>query len=165
MATAREIKNSFKLTLKRLRIIFFALTAGMLILAILAFSLQQRPLVSTPDGNSPYVYLVPLLALAGYFAGLYIFNWLLTPLTPERELGIRLARYQSACLLRYSCLEVPALLALFAYIAEGYVFYAAIATFLIIYLFTLRPTYVKMLRQMPLSRDEENILGTTGSKL
>lgn len=158
MVADREIKASFKKTLKRLRTIHLALMVGMLILVFLAFKLQPQPRMATPPSTNLFLYLVPMLGLTGYFTGLYLLRWLQKPLTPVNELALRLKRYQSACLLQYSCLEVPALLALFAYILEGHLFYAAIAVFLILYLFALYPSYGKMLRKMPLGRQEKHEL-------
>jgi hypothetical protein len=155
MNPERNNKARFIMTLKWLRIIHLALMTGMVVLVIIAFYLQPGPLISAPGSDSPYVYLVPALSLAGYFCGLFIFKWLLKPLSPERDLALRLTRYQSASLLQYSCLEIPALVALFAYIEEGHVFYAAIALLLLLYLFTLRPTQAKMLRKVPMSFQEK----------
>jgi hypothetical protein len=159
MATAADINVSVKMTLNRLRIIHLALMAGMCILTIFVYKVQQNPQTSAPGSSSFYVYLVPLFALAGYFSGLFVFKWLISPLTSDLDLAVRLARYQSASLLQYTCVEIPALLALFAYLSEGHIFYVAIAGIVLLYFFALRPTHNKMLRKIPLSAEEKKVLG------
>jgi len=147
--------ETLKKYLRRLKIMHFGLVAGMLFISLFVYVLQKNPLPNFPGENSTLFYLVPVAALTGYFAGIYIFNKLLNPLETEQKLSLKLARYQTASLLHYTCLEAPALLALYAYMIQGYLFYAAIAVFLILYLFAQRPTRVKIVRRIPLS-DQEN---------
>ncbi len=158
MADLSTIEHTFKSFLRRLQLLYLALVAGMVLLGLLAYSLQKSPLAEFPVENQAFVYLVPLLALAGYFGGFLIFKKLLESLDPGKDLDLKLMRYQSASLLQYTCLEAPALLALFAYIQQGYLLYAAIAAFLIIYLIAQRPSLKKIGKHVPLSHTEKDIL-------
>lgn len=142
----------------RLQLIHMALLAGLILFGMVAFSLRNSPLSGFPIQGDLLVYLVPLLALAGYFAGHYVYNKMLVSLEHNQELSLKLARYQTASLLHFACLEVPALFALLAYIDQGYVLYLAIAVSLILYLFSRRPTRKKVLDNLPLSKEEARIL-------
>lgn len=158
MTDQNDIQTTVKRYLHRLQIIHLALVAGMVLLGYLAYTLQKSPLADFPIGNQLFVYLVPLAALAGYFGGLAIFNKLMAPLDAKQDLNLRLMRFQSASLLHYTCLEAPALLAAFAYIHQGYLLYAAIAVFLIIYLIAQRPTLKKIHQKIPLTLAEKDII-------
>jgi len=168
MVKARDMNKddathrTFYLHLQRLRIIHLSLAGGMLLIGVLVSSLQKEPVVNFPVGDSTLIYLVPVAALAGYFLGLYIFRRLLQVLDARQELSIRLSRYQTASLLQYSCLEAPALLALYAYIQNGYLFYAAIAAFMLIYFCAQWPTALKIIRNVPLTSREKAILERPG---
>ena len=144
--------------LRRLRIIHYALVAGMVLICLFVYFLQKNPLAGFPAGQGIFIYLVPVAALSGYFAGIYIFNKLTGSLDKELSLARKLDRYQTASLLHYTCLEAPALLALYAYLNHGNLFYASIAAFLVIYLIAQRPTLHKILSRIPLNDQEKEAL-------
>lgn len=144
--------------LRRLKIIHFALVAGMVLICIFVYFLQENPLTDFPKDEAIFKYLVPVAALTGYFAGIYIFNKLTGSLDKELSLGRKLDRFQTASLLHYTCLEAPALLALYAYLMHGNLFYASIAAFFVIYLIAQRPTLQKIISRIPLHRHEKEAL-------
>ena len=158
MSDSARTDRVFHLYLQRLRIIHMALAAGMLLIGFLTYNLQEHPLSNFPPGDSTLIYLVPIAALTGYFFGLYLLNRLLKSLNSRQELSIRLSRYQTASLLYYSCLEAPTLLALFAYIQQGYIFYATIAACMLLYFCVQMPTARKILKKVPLTAREMEIL-------
>lgn len=150
--------NVWRKHLVRIRMIHTALLGGILLIAFLAFGLRQNPLPAFPAGGSVYVFLVPIVALLGYFGGTWVFRNLMRPLELSQDLSVRLTRFQTASLLRYTCLEAATLLAIFAYLEEGYFFHLAIAASLILYFYFQRPTRRQMLQSIPLSPEEQEVL-------
>lgn len=158
MKQASNPHTTVKNYLRRLKIIHFALVAGMVLICIFVYFLQDNPLTDFPKDQAIFKYVVPVAALTGYFAGIYVFNKLLGSLDKELSLPRKLDRYQTASLLHYTCLEAPALLALYAYLMHGNLFYASIAAFLVIYLIAQRPTFHKIINSIPLNSHEKEAL-------
>ncbi len=150
--------TTLKNYLRRLKIIHFALVAGMVLICIFVYFLQENPLTDFPEDEAIFIYVVPVAALTGYFAGIYIFNKLTGSLDKELSLSRKLDRFQTASLLHYTCLEAPALLALYAYLMHGNLYYASIAAFLVIYLIAQRPTLQKIISRIPLDSLEKKAL-------
>ena len=144
--------------LKRMRIIHAALFGGILLIALFAFGLRQNPVPAFPAGGSVYVFLVPCAALAGYFAGTMIFRKLMGSLKASQDLSLRLARFQKASLLKYTCLEAATLLAVFAYLEEGYFLHLVIGAFLILYFYFQKPSRKQVLETVPLHPQERGLL-------
>lgn len=133
-----------------------ALSVGMAVLAVFIYRLYGTLRIDAMESNRILVYLVPIAALVGYFAGIFIFQRMLRPLKVSTPLHVRLLRFQSASLLQYACIEIAALIALYAFLAEGFIFYLAIAGFMIIYLFSRRPNRKMLRKAIPLSPAEES---------
>lgn len=140
--------------LTRLKWLHLLLLGGMLLFTLMAYLLRDGFRNSYPPAQDLFLYLVPLAALGGYFASLFLFGKLLSAVEVAWPLRRKLARFQTACLLQYTCLEAPALLALFAYLKNGFALYLATAASLVIYLYTRKPTRRKIRTALPLNREE-----------
>lgn len=146
--------------LQTLRLIHISLSGAMVLFTVIAFSIQQNPFSQLPHQQDIFIFMVPIAVLVGYFGGLYVFRMLLHTLDKDQDLSLKLSRYQTASLLHYACLEASALIALFAYIREGYVLYLAIAAFVIFYFISLRPSRKRILQKIPLNKGELEAMGT-----
>lgn len=131
------------------------LSLGMAVLAIFIYRLQGTLRIDAMDSNRLFIYLVPLAALLGYFGGSFVYRKMLRSLRQNDPLQVRMLRFQSASLLHYACLEVAALVALYAYLSEGYVLHLLIAALLIFYLISRRPSLKTLRNSIPLQEHEE----------
>jgi len=135
---------------------------GLLVLGLISFCgfvYWQNP--SFDAGlNSPdiFVYLVPLVAAAGYFASKYLFQNLMQNIERNDGLQNKLGRYQLASIIKYALLEAPAFLALIAYYLNGNALHLVIALCLITYLISQRPTQKRLQNHLQLTREEQKQL-------
>ncbi|MBK9192106.1 MAG: hypothetical protein IPM77_11665 [Crocinitomicaceae bacterium] len=73
-----------------------------------------------------------------------IFKKMAEPIRMTLHLSEKLNQYRSACTVRYALVECPSLFAIICYYMSGNLFYIFISGFCILYLFTLRPTRLKV---------------------
>ncbi|NJB69717.1 hypothetical protein GGR42_000179 [Saonia flava] len=104
---------------------------------------------SYPNGDV-FLYLVPIGAIVGYFFSQFMFQKMVGNIPQKRPLQSKLARYQSASLIKYAILEAPAFLALFAFLQDSHALYLTIVVSLIVYFFTQRPTEDKIKKHLHL---------------
>jgi hypothetical protein len=135
---------------------------GSLSIGLIAFTLfvyfQNRSFTLGTDSNDPYVYIIPTIAILGYFLGKFLFQKQLQRVGPEDTLTTKLAYYQTASLVQYALLEGPALFALFIYYTNGNALYLVIGLSLLAYLIALRPNMDRLIKALPLKQTEEQQL-------
>ncbi|HDZ15052.1 MAG TPA: hypothetical protein ENH60_09185 [Pricia sp.] len=102
-----------------------------------------------------FIYIVPIIAAGGYFLSQLVYKKRLLTITQEEKLSIKLGKYQVAAILKYAIIEAPGILALLAYFWSGNALYLVIAIALIIYLFAQRPTVDKIIKELPLTHEEQ----------
>lgn len=112
------------------------------------------------DKEDIFIYIVPLLAVAGYFASQFLFKKLLSGIEKEDELQAKLVKYQAASLIKYALIEGPAFVALFAYYGNGNALHLVIAIALMVYQFAQKPTATKLTKELPLTLEEQKQFDT-----
>ncbi|WP_422080361.1 hypothetical protein [Ulvibacterium sp.] len=135
---------------------------GSLTLGLMAFTLfvyfQNRSFTVGTDSNDLYVYIVPTIAILGYFLGKFLFQKQLQRIDRKDNLTGKLVRYQIASLVQYALLEGPAFFALVIYYIKGNALYLLIGLSLLAYLIMLRPKIDTLIKALPLSQEEEQQL-------
>lgn len=135
---------------------------GSLTLGLLAFTLfayfQNRTFSVGTNSNDPYLYIVPTVAVLGYFVSKFLFQKQLQRVDRKNTLTVKLTRYLTASLLQYVLLEAPALFALVIYYTHGNALYLVIGLSLLAYLIALRPKIDTLIKALPLSQEEERQL-------
>lgn len=130
--------------------------------ALMAFTLfvyfNNRSFTVGTNSNDPYVYIVPTIAVLGYFLGKFLFQKQIRGVRPKDTLTSKLARYQTASLMQYALLEGPALFALIIYYTNGNALYLVIGLSLLAYLISLRPKIDTLIKVLPLKQEEEEQL-------
>ena len=101
------------------------------------------------------IYVVPIIALSGYFLSQLLFRKQIQSISKEEKLSFKLGKYQVASILKYALLEGPGILALLAYYSSGNALHLVIAIALIAYLFVQRPSADKIIKELPLTLEEE----------
>ncbi len=143
-----------KTLLKTLSIIHISLCAGLLLLAIFVY-FKNGDFTAGTNRQDIFIYIVPIVAIAGYFLSQFVFKKQIDAISKEEKLSIKLGKYQIASLIKYSLLEGPGFLALMAYFWSGNALCLVIAIALIMYLFVQRPTAEKIKKELPLTLEEQ----------
>lgn len=143
-----------RLFLKTLSIIHTALLVVLIAFGIFTY-FQNGSFTPRMNRQDLFIYIVPVVAAAGYFLSQFLFRKQLQTIQREEELPAKLSKYQSASLIKYALLEGPGFLALIAYYLSGNALYLVIAIALIAYLFVQRPTADKINTNLPLTLEEQ----------
>ncbi len=146
-----------KTFIKTLSSIHFSLLAGLLGFAAFAYW-QQDGFVAGIDREDIFIYIVPIFAAIGYFLGKTLYQKSIQKIAKEESIVSKLGKYQTASIIKYALIEGPALIALVGYFLKGNAMHLVIALFLILYLFTQRPTKHKLTTELQLSVAEKEAL-------
>ena len=151
-----------KLFLRTLSLIHYFLCAGLIAFGAFAYW-QNGSFNAGTIGEDIFVYIVPIVAMMGYFGSKLMYRKMILNLPKNETLATKLSRYQVANLVQYALLEGPAFLALFVYLSSGTALYLAIAIALTIYLFARRPTLNRLFEEVPMSFEEKKQFDTLRS--
>ena len=139
-----------------------SLIHGSLVLGLLVFSgfVYWKNSSFNTDINQAdiFIYMVPLVAAAGYFLSKSLYQKQIQKIDGNNGLSNKLNRYQTASIIKFALLEVPAILALVAYYYNGNAIHLVIALCLIAYLISQRPTQKRFQNDMPLTLEEQQQL-------
>jgi hypothetical protein len=145
--------------LRTLSLIHYSLCAGLVLFLVFVYW-QNGNFDASPAEGDIFVYVVPVIAMLGYFGSKFSYRKMIQNLPKDGELQTKLARYQVASIVQYALIEGPAFLALFIYLQSGTALYLVIALALVIYLFAQRPSLEKLLREVPMSFEEKKQFDT-----
>ena len=138
------IKQTPEGTLRSLSFIHVALLAFQMLFAIASFAQSSRMYFGVMNMDDKFVFIVPVLALGGFFGGYLIFKKQKYALRAKDTLQEKLIGYQSALISRFLLVGAPSLFAVVAYILSGNVFFLFITAILTMYFMFLRPTREKI---------------------
>ncbi|MCR1025950.1 hypothetical protein NQT66_14095 [Cellulophaga baltica] len=108
--------------------------------------------------NDIFIYIVPIVAMIGYFASKYLYSRELTAINASEDLKTKLALYQKANILKFALLEGPAFLAFLQFMSNGYTLYFTIGTTLLLYLAMQSPNKAKAISELSLKDTEQKEL-------
>jgi beta-lactamase regulating signal transducer with metallopeptidase domain len=148
-----DIKSYFK----TLKLLHLSLVAGLSIFLIITIA-QGNGFNTDLKTNATFLYIVPVVALLGYFGSQFLFKKMVSGIPHSDSFNQKLQRFQSALFVKYALIEVPAFVALFAYYATGNALPLVIAGCLLAYLFVQGPTKEKLKSSLPLSAEEKRTL-------
>lgn len=140
--------------LKTLSIIHYALLGGMILFMVVAYVKQGNHYFDFKNTKDVYIIVVPIMAIAAYFVGNLVFKQQLSAAANKDSLKEKLMGYQGAALIRLAFLEGAALFGIVAFMLTGNLFELLIATLLILYFITLKPTKEKVIRELNLSQEQ-----------
>ncbi|WP_419211388.1 hypothetical protein ACNR9Q_11635 [Maribacter sp. X9] len=107
------------------------------------------------SGETLFLYVVPILALIGYFGSQLLFRKSTTKINPSIPLEDKLKKYQFFLLLKYALIEFPALIGLFTYYNSGNALPLVISICLLAYFAVQRPTKENIIKWVPLTQKEQ----------
>lgn len=143
---------------KTLNIIHVFLVLGLAALGAASFFFGVGFVNQFSMSGDVYIYIIPTLALLGYFASNYIFRKQLSTIDRKESLQSKQAKYQSAVILKYAFIEGPALFAFMQFMNQGYTLYFTIGACLTIYLASLKPSKSKVVEELQLNNKEQEEL-------
>lgn len=135
-----------------------SLVIGLTIFTIIAIT-QGKGFNTSTDGSDRLLFLVPVLALLGYFGGKFLFKKMTFSLKENDSLETKLKKFQTASHIKYALIEAPAFFALFVYYNSGNALPLVIAICLLAYLFVQKPNKDSIRKELPLNKEEKNKLG------
>lgn len=141
-------------SVKNITIIHFALLAGMVLFAAVAFAVG-KPFTTQINTTDPLLIAVPVLAVSCLFISNLLYKKFLAGAVEANDVPGKLVGYQTAFIIRNALIEGPALFAIVAFLLSGSVVFIAIAIALILYFFSLRPTKDKIAEELQLSYEQK----------
>ncbi len=147
-----------KTFLKSLSISHITLVAALLFFGAIAY-FQSNGISTKTDTNEILLYLVPVTALLGYFGSNYFFKKRINKVNIADALEVKLKQYQKACMLKYILIDAPAILGLLAFQITANALPLLIAVCLVLYLISQRPTKDDVIKNIPLTDAEKQLLG------
>ncbi|MBQ4915234.1 hypothetical protein J8L85_12340 [Maribacter sp. MMG018] len=143
-----------KTFLKTLSFIHLSLVIGLLaVTGIILF--QGKGFSADTNGDDIFLYIVPIISIIGYFGGQFLFNRSISKINREQSMKEKLTTYTSASLVKYACIEGPAIICLVAYYSTGNALPLTIAFCLMAFLIVQRPSKHRIIGQLPLTPEEK----------
>ena len=130
--------------------------AGPVVLGIFFYTQMQNPRLDFSDSGDVFLAIIPVIAITSVFLGGFIFKKMIGSIPKDLDLRQKLARFQTASIIKYAILEGPALFGIVIFHNTQNLVYLIIATFLIFYLFLQRPTKDKVERHLELRGEEKS---------
>ncbi len=148
-----ELKNYFK----TLSIIHLSLVLGLAVFT--AFVLfQNKGFKANTNEDNVFLYIVPIAALIGYFGSQLVVKKMMGKIKRTATLQQKLNTFQSSQIIKFACIEAPAILGLFAYYSSGNALPFVISICLLAYLVVQRPNKERLLRFAPLTHEEQRLI-------
>lgn len=146
-----------KALLRILPIIHLSMVMGLVLFTSVVYW-HNPNFITGMNSEDIFIYLVPIVAIIGYFASKSVFQNLINTIARTDGIENKLGRYRMAAIIKYALLEGPAILALIGYYLKGNMLHLVIALFLIIYLFSQRPTRKRVVEDLKLTLKDQKEL-------
>ncbi|MBS1745839.1 MAG: hypothetical protein JST21_06690 [Bacteroidetes bacterium] len=145
--------------LKNLKILFVALGAVQIFLALIVFVLISNGIsLNGEDLVQGFNYLIPALCVAMVFLSLVIFRKKINTIDSIFSLKDKLEVYRGLYITRWAMIEGPVIFTLIAYLLTGAEKFLIIVVVMLLIYISLYPSLQKILKELPLSSDEQEIL-------
>ncbi len=145
-----------------LKIIHFALTAGIAFFMLIAISLQFTGFEPELKELEEILLAITVAgAVAGVFTGNLLFTKKLEQLVELKCLKEKLIGYQSALILKYAMVEGPAFFTIVAYLLTANILFPLITVLLVFTMVLFAPRKDKLISDLNLSRRETEMLNNS----
>ena len=141
--------------LTTLKLLYASLLMSILIFLAIAYWMVTSN--ETPaDASLEEILMFTTLgaALAGLAAGYFVFKSLIAKIPPTATLKTKLMEYQKAVIIRFACLEFPAMLGIVSAIITGGLTFFYVPAALIFIFIMLRPTPQAVIEDLALERTQ-----------
>ena len=147
---------------KTLSIIHLALVVGIVAFGTFKY-MNNGSFKANADPNDVFIYVIPVVAAFGYFMSQFMFKKQLQAIHRTDSLTLKLQKYQASSIIKYIFIEGPAFLALIAYGFNGNALFLVIAIFLVVYLYSQKPTKLKFMNEVPLTIEDKTEFKNTNT--
>lgn len=148
-----------KEALKTLRILHFALLAGMIFFSLVALFLFYNGLEPIDvELSRAFTYIIPIFVVSGYATSHLLFRNRMGVARAAKDLTEKLTHYRAALIVRLALLEGPAFFAIVAYMLTSELIFLGWAAIIIVYFITLWPTPAKIVADLALNYNEQHEL-------
>jgi hypothetical protein len=145
--------------LKALKILFIALVTGQALFAVIAYVLKATG--TFPDNTglmSVFMYFVPALDLVCILASYLVSKKKISLVDANLSLTGKLNTYRAISITRWAMIEGGTLFTIIAYLLTGAQMFLVLMSFMILVSLTLSPTVKRIVKELPLSSGEQDIL-------
>jgi hypothetical protein len=162
-----NIKQTSGEYFRSLIIVFYGLISGQVFFGLLSFFLVITNHLSSDgsDLSNIFIYIVPVFVLAGFILSHLIFKNRLKAISKKTSLFSKLADYRAALIIRYALLEGPGMFAIVVYLVTGNIIFILLATLIVLFFITIRPGREKVIKDLELNPNDEQILNNPNSEI
>ncbi len=153
------MQNTTAAFLKNMKIVFVALAIIQILLAVIAFILISTGLSLNGNNLTPvFTYLIPALCTAMVFVSMVIFKNKINTIDSNLSLNDKLNAYRGLYITRWAIIEGPIIFTIIAYLLTGAQKFLIIVVVMLVVFISLYPSIQKILKELPLSSNEQDIL-------
>ncbi|UII80710.1 hypothetical protein [Flagellimonas sp. CMM7] len=142
--------------IKTLSILHMGLISGPILFGAIIYFQTQNTSFNFSNTSDIYLMVVPIVAVSCIFLGDFIFKQSIKNIPKTVNLKQKLARFQTASIIKYALAEAPALFGIVAFMITGNMAYLVVSVVLILYFFMLKPSKDKIERSLNLNGEEKN---------
>lgn len=133
------------------------------LLAVVRFFLLSDEMIATAVINSPFLLYTPVaIAVLGILAGVLLFRRRVKRARTAPNLTAKLSQYRGACLVRWTGITAPAILAIFWFLLYPDKFFMAIALVNMALLAFARPSPDRAVKNLKLSPEDQKTVEEPG---
>lgn len=140
--------------LKTIKIIHLTIVSSTFFMSVIFNFMFSSSFFIFDDTSNIMYYILPLATLFGISAGNFLYKTVISKATNKNTLDGKLQVFLQASIVKYALLEGIALLSLFASFISNNSLYILFAIGIAIYIFTLKPTKEKIIRDLKLNSEE-----------
>jgi len=155
MPSYQNTQQTAKAMLKTIPILHMGLLAGQVLFAIVSFNISPPNTFYWINHNDPFVFVVPIIAIACYALGNFLFRQQIGAAIEKPTVQQKVAGYQTAMIIRFAMLEGASLFGIVSYLLTGNLLLIGISGLLIVYFIILRPTRDKIETELNLDYQEK----------
>lgn len=154
------IKQNFKQYLRGLNIIYGALLLGQITFAAISIFITQTNGASIVDAELQNIFfiLVPVFFIGSFIASQIIVPQRIEANKKEKDLSAKLSAYRATQIVKFAMMEGAAFFAIIAILLFGNFLFVGFAALLMCLFATYFPSEEKIIRELELNREEQNLL-------
>lgn len=145
-------KTPFKI-IKTLTYLYLAFLISLIWFSTVAYIIISNHTLDFENLDILFLTVALSLCLFGIVGGEFIKKNVLNSAKTKHSLYEKLSVYQSATLIRYATIEVPALFTIVSYFLTEQFIFLIITMLLILYFFSLKPNKTKIAKELNLNRE------------
>ncbi|PWL37833.1 hypothetical protein DKG77_13770 [Flagellimonas aquimarina] len=142
--------------IKTLSLLHLGLISSPVVLSGIIYFQTQSTSFDLSNTDDIYLMIVPIVSVICLFLGDFIFKHSVKNIPKTINLKQKLARFQTASIIKYALVEAPALFGVVAFMITENMAYLIVSLVLIFYFFMLKPTKEKIEKALGLNQEERN---------